>query len=346
MADARLVFLDGCRGVAALIVVLLHASTPFWPKAMIFANLAVDFFFMLSAFVLMHAYADRIRAGLGLKRFLYIRWLRLFPLHATGLLLGLLLFAGRYGFTPEAVFSFALNLVFLPSPHVLAEGWPSAFGLNIPAWSLAFEWLANLLLILVFVRLSPRTMRYVTAVVGVLYAAQLLGLQKLWAGGSFDDLHLGVLRVLYPFSLGICLWHAWKAGPATTEPPHRAGMLLALLIAVLLAPSGSSTWNAAFMFCAISLAFPLIIRIGANVATRGHAAGIMLFLGHISYGLYVTHAAVLRVFTTIWRTIQPDPALLPLLMLIETALAVLLAWLLTRWFDAPARAGLKRWKPA
>ncbi len=346
MADTRLVFLDGCRGVAAMIVVLLHASAPFWHDAMIFANLAVDFFFMLSAFVLMQAYGERLRAGMRFGQFLYIRWLRLFPLHAIGLLMGFLLFTTRYGFTGESILSVLLNLAFLPSPLALADGWPSAFGLNIPAWSLAFEWLANILLGLVFIRLSPRAMQCTTAALGLMYAIQLLAHDNLWVGGHFDNLHLGVLRVLYPFSLGICLWHAWRAGAGQRSLRLPASVLLGLLVLVLLAPPAGGKWDAVFMFTAISLAFPLIIRFGADIEVSGSSGQLMLFLGHISYGLYVTHASVLRVVTTVWRSLQPEPALLPLVMLGELALAVLVAWLLTRWCDAPARASLKRWKPA
>lgn len=346
MKDSRLLFLDGCRGVAAIIVVLLHACAPFWPQALAFANLAVDFFFMLSAFVLMQAYGERLRKGLSLRRFMYIRWLRLFPLHASGLLMGFLLFSARYGVSSESLLSFGLNLAFLPSPHALAPGWPSAFGLNIPAWSLFFEWIANILLGLLLVHLSPLAIRRVCIVLGVLYAIQLSGQDLLWVGGSFDDLHLGVLRVLYPFSLGIWLWHAWKASPGKAAGPAGQSALLALLVLTLLAPSAGGKLDALYMFCAISLAFPLIIRLGADIEPQGQVAGLMGFLGHISYGLYVTHASVLRILTNIWRSHDFDASLLPLFFLLEIGVAALFAWLLTRWFDTPARATLTRWRPA
>jgi peptidoglycan/LPS O-acetylase OafA/YrhL len=78
----QFVLLDGLRGVAALAVVVTHALYFFPPTPM--AYLAVDFFFMLSGFVLAHAYGERLRQGMTAGRFMAIRLIRLYPLYALG----------------------------------------------------------------------------------------------------------------------------------------------------------------------------------------------------------------------------------------------------------------------
>jgi hypothetical protein len=80
--------LHGIRGVAALCIVALHSPRLFGPMPG-FLGLAVDLFFALSGFVLAHAYEDRFRQGMTPLAFLRQRWVRLYPLYAVGLLLGI-----------------------------------------------------------------------------------------------------------------------------------------------------------------------------------------------------------------------------------------------------------------
>jgi len=85
--------LDGLRGVAALSVVAAHVYFLFG-YAFPSIDLAVDFFFALSGFVLAHAYGERLRGGMGAGRFMLLRLIRLYPLYILGTTIGLMCLAG------------------------------------------------------------------------------------------------------------------------------------------------------------------------------------------------------------------------------------------------------------
>lgn len=134
MATERLGGLDMLRGVAALSVAFLHVplafpavDTPFTK-----AYLAVDFFFMLSGFVLTRTYQPRFAAGLGAARFMSLRFKRLWPTIAVGAVFGLISAIGAY--TPEKLaLLFAMNLALVP--YIFGGGKAAVFPLNGAFWS-------------------------------------------------------------------------------------------------------------------------------------------------------------------------------------------------------------------
>jgi hypothetical protein len=93
-------FLDELRGVAALSVVLLHASQAFGFGLNSHASLAVDFFFCLSGFVLAHRYDQKLKSGVLLSSAFFLkRLLRLYPLIVAGVGLGVV--ASLFASTPS-----------------------------------------------------------------------------------------------------------------------------------------------------------------------------------------------------------------------------------------------------
>lgn len=85
-ATARRTFhtLDGLRGVAAGTVLIYHFPSLWSPASAPSAYLAVDLFFLMSGFVIEHAYGQRLATGLGVRRFLLLRLIRLYPLYLVG----------------------------------------------------------------------------------------------------------------------------------------------------------------------------------------------------------------------------------------------------------------------
>ena len=75
--------LDGLRGMAALFVAMRHISF-FHNLGVHGGYLAVDLFFVLSGFVIANAYEARLASGLSAKRFLALRYVRLWPVYAAG----------------------------------------------------------------------------------------------------------------------------------------------------------------------------------------------------------------------------------------------------------------------
>ncbi len=141
----QFVTLDALRGVAAIAVMSYHSTPILRHQPFLRGELAVDFFFMLSGFVLTFAYGNRLDAGWGTGAFLKTRLARLYPLYALGLVLGgsfLLAVAPRAQRGTTAL-AFAAGLVVCPSPWTFPGGMPWIFPLNFPTWSLFYEAVAN-----------------------------------------------------------------------------------------------------------------------------------------------------------------------------------------------------------
>lgn len=135
--------LDALRGVAALAVLVLHM--PPLTGLVFHAYLAVDLFFIMSGFVIAHAYERRLLAGWSPGDFIRTRVVRLWPLYLLGTAVGAAVFAGvagdAVGFAVLGVLV-AAAVVMMPLP-LGAE--VQIFDLNRPAWSLFFEMVANVL---------------------------------------------------------------------------------------------------------------------------------------------------------------------------------------------------------
>ena len=165
----RYEILDGLRGVAALIVVAYHiletyASGPV-EQVLNHGYLAVDFFFLLSGFVIGYAYDDRW-SRMSLKDFFLRRLVRLQPMAVLGTLLGggLFYFGICSSFPLIAqtqVFKLVLMIIlgcfmFPTPPSWDIRGWSEVNSLNGPMWSLMWEYLANILYAL-FIRHFSKT---------------------------------------------------------------------------------------------------------------------------------------------------------------------------------------------
>jgi peptidoglycan/LPS O-acetylase OafA/YrhL len=163
-SNSRLEFLDAQRGVAAFCVVLLHLfSFQMLPRVLPNAYLAVDFFFVLSGFVLAHAYGHRLGLDMSFREFAMSRIIRLYPLALVSMLIGLSIILLKYLAYPDKVphlpvilQAAALNLFILPDLAVNKLFKTGVFPLNGPIWSLSLELFFNLLWAGVVVHLKNR----------------------------------------------------------------------------------------------------------------------------------------------------------------------------------------------
>ena len=198
-ATERMTLLDGLRGLAALSVLGFHAQRAFHLGGPFASSyLFVDFFFLLSGFVLGMVAEPRMRAGLGWSGFMIARWRRLWPMIAVGALLGAIDFSATNDVeTTALLLMFALLMV--PTLSSTRELFP----LNGPQWSLLMELLANLAHALLLVRLSSRKLAALTGVFGVLLLANILdGTENYWL--------LAELRVGFSYSLGLVFARAHR----------------------------------------------------------------------------------------------------------------------------------------
>ena len=163
--NERLTFdvLNGLRGVAAIAVVNMHMSAYFGIVHSANVAPAVDFFFVLSGFVISYAYEGKLASGLFWNRFFVARIIRLYPLYLIGLILGgLVVWFLEHPVNPARFFStLGLNLFMLPYPLAMDANTTPLFPINFPAWSLFVELVANL----VYAALAPRLSNRLLAVI-------------------------------------------------------------------------------------------------------------------------------------------------------------------------------------
>lgn len=278
--------LEALRGGAALAVALFHTG---WRSHLgesgFIENawLMVDYFFVLSGFVMMHAYGAKLRAGFGVRRFLLLRLGRLYPLHLATLAFFLAVeclrwAAGRWGvlqldapaFSENSPKALAANLLLV---HAVGPMWPT---FNPPSWSISTEFWAYVLFAAVAIAL--RTGRRFLA-----------GAVALMLGGGYVAWlsHWPYPRCLYGFFAGVIAWlvwdavhERWHAGAATVALAGAAAVSV-----VTWAPEGAGEVACVPFFALFILAIAL-----ADIRTV-HPS--LQWLGKVSYSLYMVHTAVL-----------------------------------------------------
>ncbi len=333
--------LDGLRGVAAVCVVLLHltrwpvnfAKVPPYGNWLAHSYLAVDFFFLLSGFVIAHAYERRLSEGLPFLDFLRARLVRLYPMFFMGLVLGTLAMAVAQPWGLN-VFLFFRQALFIPTYH---KG-DYTFPYNMPAWSLMFEMFINLAYAFFLPWLRTRVM------IGIVGFSALILVAAGWfhdgvgCGGGFPGMPFGLPRVTFGFLYGVLLYRAYQAG---LLPKVRTSALavFAALLALLVIPLGHTHLTMVYdMFCLL-VAFPAIIIFALPITRKNW---FFTFSGDISYPIYAIHCPVI---IGLIGLVDPDPmastAVRWLTVLVLTLICIASSWILLKVYDEPVRKLLK-----
>jgi peptidoglycan/LPS O-acetylase OafA/YrhL len=276
--------LDLLRGIAALSVVTMHFDKELGYSLLPHSYLAVDFFFVLSGFVLAHAYEQRLLSYMTGFQFLRIRLIRLYPLYLIGTVIGIaaIMSTGGLGFsTKETLLQVTFALAFLPDPR---QG--RIYPFDGPAWSLFFELAANTAYAFLILHLTNRRLVF-AAIASLSIAAIWFG--EINIGYSSINFLGGFLRVGFGFFAGVLIYRLWQAStwrPAL--PLWCLGMALVLIFAVGQPPTKTPT-QGAYDFLAV-LIFPLIVYFGASQEPSPLFRPICLWVGGVSYALYITHS--------------------------------------------------------
>lgn len=353
--------LDGLRGVAAIMVVAFHLFESFnggdrLKQIINHGYLAVDFFFLLSGFVVAYAYDDRWRE-MTVSQFFKRRLIRLQPMVVMGSIIGALLFYFQscsvfplVNQTPvwKMLLLMVIGFTLIPVPISMdIRGWQEMHPLNGPAWSLLFEYLANILYAL-FVRKFSKTVLAALVFVFACLLIQYLvmGPQGDVIGGwSLDpvQLRIGFTRMLFPFFAGVLLSRYGKPIPVKGA----FWICSLLLIASFSAPrfgGAQHLWlNGLYEAFCIIILFPLIVSIGAGGTLSGTlTAKTSKFLGELSYPLYITHYPLIYIHVA-WVTnnkITLSNGWGPSLLLL--AVAVIIATICLEFYDKPVRNWLTK----
>ncbi|MDE5608216.1 MAG: acyltransferase [Muribaculaceae bacterium] len=362
----RYELLDGLRGVAAMLVIWYHffegfATSP-TDQMMNHGYLAVDFFFVLSGFVIGYAYDDRWRKGLTPRRFMLRRVIRLQPMVVLAVVLGAVAWivqgCVRWDGTPMPVGSLLVALLLglvlipvLPGADADVRGNGEMFPLNGPSWSLFFEYIGSLLYALCLRRLSVRALWTVVIVSGACLAAtafgNMSGAYHLGVGWSLADggFFGGFFRLSFSFSAGLLISRTFRRRTIRGAFWLCAAMMAVLMAMPYIGGDSISPWNALYDSAATLFTFPLIVWLGAcGTTTDRFSTSVCNFLGELSYPVYIIHYPVMYLFYAwVWdngyRFADVWPACCVLFVVI-----ILMAWAALRYYDAPVRRYLSdRW---
>jgi len=353
--------LDGLRGVAALIVVIFHVFETYsgtrFKQVINHGYLAVDFFFLLSGFVVAYAYDDRW-GKMTQWEFYKRRLIRLQPMVIMGTIIGAAFFYFQGGGQTFPMINgipvwrmllvMVVGFTMIPLPTSMdIRGWQEMHPLNGPAWSLFFEYIANILYAVVFRRFSKK----VLAVFVVLFAAMLIN-YLVWGpkgdviGGwsiNAEQLNIGFTRLLYPFFAGMLLCRMGKI----IHIKNAFTICSLLIIAIFFIPrigDEQHLWmNGLYESFCIILMFPLIVAIGAGGQITGKfAKKVCKLLGDISYPIYITHYALIYTYTA-WVADHKIPMGYGLeIGALLFVVAVVIAYACLKLYDEPVREWLRK----
>ncbi len=373
-ARPHYVALDSLRGLAALSVVFFHMTwtSPLYSVPYVRNSyLMVDLFFVLSGFVIFHAYLGKIGTFREARRFLRLRFWRVYPVHFLFLIVFALIEAAkflaqsRYGqvanhpvLEENNPWSFLANLLLLQGLHTTRT-----LTFNGPSWSISVEFAAYVLFAALL--LAIRSRRTVVAVSLALSAASLALLAWLGKGQVAFSSDFGILPCTAGFFLGVVICALAGHVRNSVHVAARARLVAGLAAAAIGLFAGFlAIRHAAFMPIAVfPLAGGMIFLVGLAPAAGPlrllHLAPLR-WLGTISYSLYMAQEAVIWVVKGVLRLAthapdipvpghQPILALTPLVgaaaVAVTVGLVLAVAQLTYRFVEMPWRAWSRHWRP-
>jgi peptidoglycan/LPS O-acetylase OafA/YrhL len=338
--------LDGLRGVAAIVILIFHYLEMTYPDDYVnnplgHGFLAVDFFFCLSGFVIGFAYDSRIHT-IGMKQFFINRLIRLHPMVVMGTWIGLIGYLSdpfvdkTEGFNGLFILLAALGSLFLIPTPFLPYRWNALFPYNSPSWSLFFEYLANLLYAVLLCRIGKRLLLFLA----VISAGWLtfVSYRSGWLINGWDSLTWSdaLPRVCFSFIAGLLIFRykiIWK---------NKFGFILPLLLlmGVFLFPHHEKDWyTEAFLVIFI---FPLIVSVGSGAQVKGWLRKFCLFIGRLSYPLYMSHITTVWIFGNYYTKYNPAGAKLYLIVCGLIIFNLAFACFIMKFYDEPVRKWLTK----
>jgi len=303
----RFEVLDSFRGLCALFVVVyhLHVSDSFAEIAFFRgSSIFVEFFFVLSGFVLAHGYA--FRENLSFGPFLSARFFRLYPLHLFMLLVFVLLELGKWSALEFFGISFN-NMAFtndyalesiLPN-LLLVHAWTpftNPLSFNTPSWSISIEFYMYLLLYLSLLMAGRLRMLVWGLLPPVMFYLMITG---------SDLLVPAVMRGLSGFFGGVICYLVYRRYLSRINVPvWLASLVEVALILLVIAVVQSdveyrSVWATLVFFLTV-----LWFSLESGLLSTALKRDSLQFLGRLSYSMYMTHAAVIYLFTSLFLVLQ------------------------------------------
>ncbi|HXD42001.1 MAG TPA: acyltransferase [Ramlibacter sp.] len=362
--------LDGWRGVCACCVVLFHfhGYSPIYTSPLVRNSyLFVDFFFVLSGFVIAWNYAARLDSWHGVKRFLILRLGRVYPLHIFMLFCFLAyetvkLVNGLGRPSPPPTFTggnqpmaVVTNLFLVQSLNI-----HDSLTWNGPSWSISTEFWTYVVFALISVWLGMRNWVLVAAAV----TAPLL-LYQVSKTGMDITYDYGLIRCLFGFALGVACCRIYRRPPQMPQLGVGAMTTLecAVVAAVVLFVSAAGTSGLSLLAPFVFALAVLVFAAEQGLLSRLFGLPLLKWLGTLSYSIYLTHYLIVIAFPVaikqvfhldLWTPFElPSGQYVRLFgrnelegtffYLVVLALTLAFSAFTYRWIETPGRNWSRRW---
>lgn len=358
MKADRFLVLDSLRGICAIMVALYHfPTTGTISNLQIIRNswLFVDFFFVLSGFVIAAAYRRRLSEGVSPRLFMWNRFWRLYPLHITILcllLLGEILLA--VGLVPATREAFGTGRTgkefFYAATFLNCFGLTGELGWNGPSWSIGAEWWVYVVFAMIEVTTRARANIMWLIVVGMALA---LSVSSGVVDRTFD---FGVLRAILGFGIGTLTFSLYSKYPLQLGKleSYIEAFLIVLVIFVVIATPASLQVAVPLMFAAVVYTFASSDGTCSKILQKP----FLLKLGALSYSIYLWQVFLQARFLDVVGFVLPQyvarsdssrpvligPSLIgDALTLTMLTILILASALSYKWIEVPGqRLGKKR----
>lgn len=362
-AQPRYDILDGLRGVAAMLVIWYHffegfATSP-TDQMMNHGYLAVDFFFVLSGFVIGYAYDKRWQSGnMTAGQFILRRVIRLHPMVVLSVVLGAMAYllqgSVKWDGTPVSLSMVALALCMglllipvLPGAGAEVRGNGEMFPLNGPSWSLFYEYIGSILYAFVLHRLGRKSLGAVVAISAVGLAAcaicNMSGAYHIGVGWSMADGGWigGFFRLSFSFGIGLLMQRGFKARHIRGAFWKCSALIAVVMACPYVGGPEPSVYNAIYDLACTLLLFPAIVYIGAcGTTTDRFSTAVCETMGQLSYPVYIIHYPVMYMFYAwVWANGLSFGQVWPVCAGLFVMIA-LMAWGALKLYDEPVRRWL------
>ncbi len=338
--------LDSLRGICACMVVLYHLHPDGWLTSLAIARngwMFVDFFFVLSGFVIAASYGEKLAAGYPITRFMGLRLGRIYPLHlfAIVVIAALNFIVTESPITPvDTLTSLFANLLMLQSFGVTEH--PTWNGLS---WSIAAEiwtYFSFALIVASTKRIDWRIFA------GSAFAAWivLIAVSDNYLATTW---RFGFVRCVLGFSLGVLVWLAHRRWSQRSSTSVEVAAVLLTVVHVTMVGTNGLTFLAPAVFAILVF---VMAGEGGGISRTLHARPLK-FLGLLSYSIYLLHSIALaryfdllsavesftgfRLITGANHHIAAGALITELLTIGALAFVIWMAWFAWRYVENPAR---------
>lgn len=352
----EIILLTPMRGIAALIVVFYHARLhlPNLSFGFIFERsyLWVDFFFILSGFIISYVYRDSFLKTKEYRDFFIARFARIYPLHFFMLILFILWESSRFfiptNFEPfttpdRTVFAIFTNLFLIQS-----WGIHDTLTWNHPAWSISTEWAAYLVFpIIAIISKSWKENSHLLAVLIILITLTLIS----YFNGSLDiTYNYGLVRCILEFSLGMSIYYFFTQNSKVKFFNNNLTILFTLIATFIFISIPNLARYDFFIIYLFAILVLSLANYEEGIFSKIIGNRFIKMLGDTSYSIYLTHTFVLTIIFEISKRIfsSADFALKFNLLdsivyfTIVTIITIIFSYTTYYYLEIPARIYLKK----